>query len=281
MTATSSPPGWVLWAGTVGLTGSVDERVRAAVAARCTRVSMCALDVETAKAGGRTAADLGRAARDARLEVLLDPVMGWHPGPSSPVSRFARFSLQDALQVALELQVVGLTVIAGPRGSVDPASLVGPFAAVCDRMADHGVQVMLEFIPMSAVPDLATAWGIVGAADRANGGLLLDTWHFFRSDPDFDLLEKVPGGKIYSVQVDDALAEPLADLREDTLNRLLPGEGSFDLDRVIQVLDRTGGLSWIGAEVLSPVVEAMGPELAAVVATDLVRDLVARVRQPA
>ena len=29
MEATSSPPGWVLWAGTVGMTGSVDQRIKA------------------------------------------------------------------------------------------------------------------------------------------------------------------------------------------------------------------------------------------------------------
>ena len=43
-------------------------------------------------------------------------------------------------------------------------------------------------------------------ADRANGGIVFDTWHFFRGDPDFDLLATVPGDRIYCVQIDDAAA---------------------------------------------------------------------------
>ena len=35
--------------------------------------------------------------------------------------------------------------------------------------------VHLEFMPISGVPDLETAWAIVSEADRPNGGLLFDT----------------------------------------------------------------------------------------------------------
>jgi sugar phosphate isomerase/epimerase len=67
-------------------------------------------------------------------------------------------------------------------------------------------------------------------------------------------------------------------MREDTQNRLLPGDGSFDLPRVVAALDRIGALRWVGPEVISPVTEAMGPVEAARIAGDRVRELIARVR---
>jgi hypothetical protein len=34
-----------------------------------------------------------------------------------------------------------------------------------------------------------------------------DTWHFFRSHPDFELLARIPGDRIFAVQVDAAAVE--------------------------------------------------------------------------
>ena len=55
------------------------------------------------------------------------------------------------------------------------------FAALCDRSAAHGLLVSIEFVPWSRIPDLATAMRIAELASRPNGGVMLDTWHLFRS----------------------------------------------------------------------------------------------------
>ena len=67
-------------------------------------------------------------------------------------------------------------------------SLTERFAAICDRFADVGVAVHLEFTPLPPIGSLATAWEIVRGAGRPNGGILFDTWHFFRGQPDLELL---------------------------------------------------------------------------------------------
>ena len=128
---------------------------------------------------------------------------------------------------------------------------------------------------MSAVADLGAAWPIVRDADRPNGGILLDTWHFFRSGSDMTLLEQVPGERIFGVQVADASAEPTMPLVEETFNRMLPGDGELDLTGVLRVLHRGGGLRWVGPEVISPTLAAMAPADAARLAGDRVRVLVA------
>jgi sugar phosphate isomerase/epimerase len=272
-------PGWVLWSGTVGLESPIAPRLEAATAAGCARVSLSPLDVARAEADGTSAADLGRRCRDAGLDLVLDPVMNWHGGAPRAGSRFGRFSTEEALRMAEALQVASMTVLAQPTAEGPVVELAGPFGAVCDRAADLGADVHLEFMPMTAVRDLAGAWAVVQAADRANGGIVFDTWHFFRGDPDYAVLEQVPGDRVFAVQVDDAHAEVRGTLREDTLHRELPGNGSFDLLRVVRALDRIGALRWVGPEVMSPVTAAMPAVEAARLAVGRVRDLVARARQ--
>ncbi|HSG80156.1 MAG TPA: sugar phosphate isomerase/epimerase, partial [Acidimicrobiia bacterium] len=244
---TKPTDGWILWAGTVGFEGPLIERLDAAVASGYRRVSLSPLDV---RRSSMSPGDIGRAAADRGLRWILDPVVAWLPA-SSTWRELGPFGADEALAMAADLDVVSASAIALTSRPQEVGAIADAFAAFCDRAADAGIDVHLEFVPMTVVADLATAWEIVRTADRPNGGLVFDTWHFFRGTPDLDLLAEVPGDRIFAVQVDDAPAEPAAPLWEDTFHRLLPGDGDFDLSTVMRVLERTGGLRWIGPEVFS------------------------------
>jgi len=278
VTDTMNGTGWVLWAATIGMESPIPARVEAARAAGFTRLTMSPADVARSTDTGMTTKELGRSIRDAGLEIVLDPVMNWYGG-TPPAGAMGNFSLDDVLRMSEALAAVSITVL-GPfrQDECSLEELSNRFGMVCDRMNDLGAQVQIEFMPISAITDLATAWEIVERADRSNGGLLFDTWHFFRGNPDFSLLERVPGARIFGVQVSDAAAELRGSLAEDTFHRLMPGDGCFDLLRLLEVLDRIGGLGWIGPEVLSPVTQAMPPVEAARVAGDRVRALIDRIR---
>ncbi|WP_409329678.1 sugar phosphate isomerase/epimerase family protein [Trujillonella humicola] len=279
-TAALDDIGWVLWSGTVGLESPIPPRLEAARAGGYTRLSVSTLDVARAAEAGTPPAELGRRIRDAGLEVVLDPVMNWYDGPPRS-SRFARFGVEEALTMAEQLQAVTITFVGQASSHLTPEEIAGPFGAACDRIAGFGAQAHLEFIPMTAIPDLSTAWSVVRAADRPNGGLLFDTWHFYRGDPDFDVLAEVPGERVLAVQIDDAAAEVHGTLDQDTQNRLLPGDGALDLERAVRELDRIGALRWVGPEVISPATAAMPAVEAARVAGDRVRELIGRVRSGA
>ena len=151
------------------------------------------------------------------------------------------------------------------------AELAGYFGRVCDRAADFGAQVHLEFMPFTVVPSLRIAWDLVRGADRPNGGLVFDTWHFFRGEPQFDVLGTVPGDRIFQVQLDDAPAVPHGSLREETSHRLLPGDGALDLTAAVRALHRIGALRWVGPEVISPDLAALPVLDAAALALDRTR----------
>lgn len=271
--------GWVLWSGTIGLDSPLADRLSAARAAGFSRVSLGPGDVLRAAEEGSSPADVGRRFGDAGLELVMDGVMNWYGTPWN-ASPMTAVSCDEALRMCESLPAFVMTAIGQPGCDLPLGAVAEEFGRLCDRAADIGVQVQLEFMPMLPIGDLASAWSIVEASARPNGGLLVDTWHFFRSGPDFSTLEKIPGDRIFGVQISDAVAEPSGPVAEETFYRLLPGDGELDLDRVVAELDRCGGLRWAGPEVISPVTAAMDPSEAASLAGARVRGLISAVRSP-
>jgi sugar phosphate isomerase/epimerase len=266
--------GWVLWSGTVGLESPIAPRIAAAVGCGYTHLSLSPLDIVRAEAGGTSAADVGRAVHDAGLEIILDPVMNWYPGGGPSRSRFAGISAADSLRMVADLGAGSLTAVAAGASPGSASELAEPFGRLCDRAGDVGALVHLEFIPMTVVRDLHTALAIVGGADRPNGGIVFDTWHFFRGDPDFELLARTPGDVIFAVQLDDGLAEVEGTLWEDTQRRLAPGCGSFDLTRAVRTLAAIGGLRRVGPEILHPDYTARPAREAAALAGECTRAVI-------
>jgi sugar phosphate isomerase/epimerase len=276
-----SATGWVFWAGTVGFGTPVLERLAAAATVDVQRFSITPIDVEAVAAEGMPATELGRRIRDAGYDVVMDPVVNWYGGAPHPGSRFGRFSTDDTLRMSAETGAIAMNLIGQPAHDATLDELATAFAAVCDRAAGIGAQAHLEFTPITAIVDLAAGWDIVRTAGRANGGLLFDTWHFFRGNPDLDLLARIPGDRIFSVQVADARAERLPDVRLDTQHRLLPGDGVLDITGALRVLDRIGALAWVGPEVIAPELAAMPTADAAQLADARVRTAVDAARRPA
>ena len=177
---------WVLWAGTLGLDSPIAARVEAAQVGGFGRISLSPLDVRRSEAEGTEANALGRLFRDAGLSVVIDPVMSWTEGPLPP-SGLASVGVEEILQMAEAIGAESIGAI-GPVGGVEVDALIAPFAALCDQASGIGALVHLEFMPMLSVGDLSSAWTVVSGAGRSNGGLLFDTWHFFRGHPDFATL---------------------------------------------------------------------------------------------
>jgi len=271
----TGPIGYILWAGTVGFNSPLAERFAATAATGCRRATLSPPDVLRAAESGTTAAEIGRQAADLGLDLVMDPVMNWYPDRAPSPSRFAGVSTDDALRMCEALGATSLTVIATATSDVPVPELAEHFGRVCDRAADFGADVHLEFMPFTVVRNLRIAWDLVRGAARPNGGLVFDTWHFFRGEPEFDVLAGIPGDRIFCVQVDDAPAVPQGPLREETSRRLLPGDGALDLPAAIRALHRIGALRWVGPEVISPELATMPVLDAATLAMDRTRATVA------
>jgi sugar phosphate isomerase/epimerase len=88
------------------------------------------------------------------------------------------------------------------------------------------------------VPDLATAWQLVEVAEAANGGMILDTFHFFRGGSSIETVEGIPGERILLVQVSDAPPLPPSELEDR--HRLYPGTGALALESLLAAIRAKG-----------------------------------------
>jgi sugar phosphate isomerase/epimerase len=277
------PTDLVLCSGTVARDTPFRERVEAAAAAQFAAISLWGRDHAAARAEGWSDADMRTMLDDHGLSVAeLDPAWWWLPGAADvhiapehdPFDVF-RFGEDDLFALADTFGARSLNAVDVFGGDFTTEQAAESFAALCDRAAGHGLLVHLEFLPWSRIPDVRAAWDVVRLAGRDNGGIAVDSWHFFRGDPDFDALASVPGDRILGLQLDDGPAEPEADLMTATLHdRLLPGDGAFDLRRLTDTLRDTGTTTPMGVEVFSDELHALGAAAAARRAADATRALV-------
>jgi sugar phosphate isomerase/epimerase len=114
------------------------------------------------------------------------------------------------------------------------------FAELCDLAKPFGLSVDFEFVTFAAMGTLADAAAVVRAAKRDNGGICIDTLHYFRSNTTLAELDALPKSWFRFMQLCDAPYE--APTTRDGLiftaraDRKFVGEGGLDLASVINHL---------------------------------------------
>lgn len=122
----------------------------------------------------------------------------------------------------------------------DEARLTANFARFCEEAAKYGLTSDLEFMPWTAVPDLASARRIVEAAAQPNGAVLVDALHYDRSATTLQDIADLPPELINYVQFCDGPAvydpspEGLIAIARGA--RLMPGDGGIDLRGLARVI---------------------------------------------
>ncbi len=152
----------------------------------------------------------------------------------------------------------------GPR-TPHPESLIAPLRVLADEAAAHGTRLAIETMPFSIIETVPMGADIVRAAGHPNVGLLVDAWHVFRAGTSLDELSTaLMPEMVFGVELDDAADAVVGSLFEDTVdNRLLCGEGTFDLAGLVALLRDLGFDGPWGVEILSrqfralPVPEAL------------------------
>jgi len=141
-----------------------------------------------------------------------------------------------------------LTTFGAPL-TPDSARAIARFAAM---FAEAGAKMAAEFSPLGKVTSIPAALAVVEAAGVDRAGVMIDSWHFFRGDSTWEDLEAVPLERIAYVQFADA-QEPVSDDGfDETMNRrVMPGDGTFDLERFASTLLERGWQGLVSAEVLS------------------------------
>ena len=153
-------------------------------------------------------------------------------------------SFEPILAVGAEL---GGTELLVAGNDPDEARLTERFAALCDLAAGYGIYPHLEFMPWTDVRDLRQAMRVVANAERGNGCVLVDAFHFNRSSCSLHDLAQLAPQRMRYAQLCDVAGPVPADmdeiLRQARNERRFPGEGDADLVGLLRGLPPNVALS--------------------------------------
>ncbi|MFT3660830.1 MAG: sugar phosphate isomerase/epimerase [Gordonia sp. (in: high G+C Gram-positive bacteria)] len=186
--------------------------------------------------------------RSVDVELLGD---WWETGRARAASDRVRsllFAAADGLRAGT--MKIG-TAFGAPLDSIDP--LVAPLRDLADEAAEHRLRLTLEPMPFSMISSIPLGADLVRAVDRPNCGVIVDAWHVFRADTSLpDLRACLSSDILFGVELNDADADPVGTLFEDTRDRRrLCGRGAFDLIGLIRTLADVGWTGPWGVEILS------------------------------
>ena len=175
--------------------------------------------------------------RDTGIRVLDVEILRLKP--DTVVADFEKILAVGAEFGASELLVAG--------NDSDEHRLTENFARLCDLAGPYGLHPHLEFMPWTDARNLEQAVRIVESADRKNGGVLVDAFHFDRSGSRLEYLAKVAPSRLRYAQLCDVAGPRPADmaeiLRQARNERRFPGDGDCDLAGLLQCLPANIALS--------------------------------------
>jgi len=208
--------------------------------------------------------DGGRALRTlcsstgVRVEAI-DPIIGGLPGvaDANEVPDHLAVHLQATTDRAIRMAeaVHARSVnVAHFLGSPDTPvqRLIDSIGQIVDRATRRSVEVTIEFIPNTGIPDLATAMKIVEAIDVPELTVLLDVWHLARSGGTVEDVALLPPRSIGWIQLSDRVEPPPGTPYVPMSARMLPGDGDLPLDSILMAaLTNSPGIA-VCAEVFDP-----------------------------
>jgi 2-keto-myo-inositol isomerase len=158
------------------------------------------------------------------------------------------------LELCQQLGIRTLLVVADFAESVDQTSLgraVVSLAQAAQWAAGFDVRLALEFRGSATFcSSLDTALALVAECGEPNVGVCLDVFHYYTGRSKFEDLGLLTPANLAFVQVSD-LAGVARELASDG-DRVLPGDGDFQLGPIVQALRQIGYDGWVSLELMNP-----------------------------
>lgn len=156
------------------------------------------------------------------------------------------FGVRAGAEIADRAGDLDLMVELGARGvggvCMDPDLARGAdqFAQLNEMAEQRGLLTTIEFAPMQAVGNLATALAFIDHVNRPNFRLLIDAMHFCRSGGIPGDLTKLDPNLIAYFQLCDVpqVAKQSSYMQEAMGGRLIPGEGELPLAALLTAIPR-------------------------------------------
>lgn len=162
-------------------------------------------------------------------------------------------------ELAVPTLIVAADHLAREAHGEDYGRAVARLAEAGDLAARSGVRLALEFQKTSRFcASLDTAVALVAQAGTAHLGVCLDLFHYYTGPSKFEDLAYLSPENLAWVQLSDLSGVP-RELAGDA-DRILPGEGDFQLDPILDHLARIGYDGHLSLEVTNPMLWSVPPD---------------------
>jgi sugar phosphate isomerase/epimerase len=252
------------WGTLIGV--PLEVLIEAAGAGGLAAITLTARMYEASRAAGRSVAELRARLNANGVRVhAIDPLISVLPGTprpdAVPLENRAYFEISEddcyRAAEALEAETINLAHFGGT--AVSEQAFIDCLGPLAERARRHGVRLTLEFLPESAIPDLAAAQRIVSAVGVGHLGIMFDSWHFARSGGTLGQLAGVPAGLIGGLQISDRITPAPGTVYAPMSGRLLPGEGELPLVEMVSRLLSAQPHLTVGVEVFSDDLKSLTP----------------------
>ncbi len=225
---------------TVCLAGDLREKLAAIAAAGFDGIEIFEQDFIAFDGSPR---DVGRMVRDHGLDItMFQPFRDFEGLPEPHRARaFDRAERKFDLMQELETDLVLVCSSVHPEALGGIGRMAEDFAELGDRAAARGIRIGFEALAWGRhVNDHRDAWEVVRRADHPNVGLILDSFHTLARKIDPESIRRIPGDRIFFVQLADAPLIEMDLLYWSRHFRNMPGEGDLDLVGFMRAVAATG-----------------------------------------
>lgn len=258
---------------TVCLSGTLAEKLRACAAAGFDGVEIFEPDLVAAP---ESPSELRASA--ARLGLSIDLYQPMRDVEGVTEEEFLRVLRRAEAKFALMRDLGADTVLCCSNVATatvdDDAVSADQLRRLGDLAARYGVRIAYEALAWGRfVDDYRRAWRIVELADHPAVGVCIDSFHILSRGHDPAAIERIPGEKIFFLQLADAPTLAMDVLSWSRHHRLFPGEGSFDLVTLVTHVVRAGYTGPWSLEVFNDTFRQTDPQGTAVHARRSLRHL--------
>ncbi|GHF39806.1 bifunctional sugar phosphate isomerase/epimerase/4-hydroxyphenylpyruvate dioxygenase family protein [Seohaeicola zhoushanensis] len=256
---------------TVSISGTLSEKLDAISAAGFDGIEIFEQDFITDEGSAR---DVGQRIRDKGLEIsLFQPFRDFEGLPGElRVKAFDRAERKFDLMQELGADLILICSSVHPKamGGIDRAA--DDLRELGERAAKRGLRIGYEALAWGRyVNDHRDAWEIVRRADHPNVGVILDSFHTLGRGLDPETIRRIPGDRIFFVQLADAPLIPMDLLYWSRHFRNMPGEGDLPVTDFMRAVLAAGYKGPVSLEIFNDQFRGGSPKT---VALDGYRSLV-------
>ena len=204
-------------------------------------------EIDQFLSGGGSLRDLRSALSDQGLAVPTTIYLkGWFDASEQDY-----VDILDACKrrMAQAAEIGAPFVIASPpAGTVDYDLGARRYRELLTIGDELGVMPVMEFLGfLEQFNRIEDALDIISRSGHPGATTVLDPFHIFRGNGSVDSISKLKAQQIAISHFNDVAAEPARTEQHDG-DRVMPGDGVFDLQRYLQLLSQTGYQGWLSLE---------------------------------